>query len=391
MENLRIAMFTDSYLPARDGVVNSILLTKSQLERLGHEVIVFAPEPWDGNRETGVYYFRAVNYKKYPGYSIPMFPTNKCEILRELDVDVIHTHGLLFMGVRSMFAARTLGKPVVVSFHTMVTDAAKYYARIPIPDWMTTRLFWIYLRELLERADAVVAPTLAIKNELLTYAPDMNRIDVIPTGVDCARFCPEIDGSAIRHRYGLDGEKVLLHVGRIAWEKNLDLVIDGFVSLAKEDPRVRLLIVGEGPAKKHYQQLVADKGITDKTTFTGFIPDEELPQVYAACDAFTIASKFETQGLVALEAMATGKPVAGINFRAIAEIIRPGVNGFLFEDDPASCAHAMKDALNNPNGIRTNAREFAKGYSVEESVVKLVDLYKFAIEHKKATLNGRIF
>jgi len=384
-------MFTDSYLPARDGVVNSIILTKNQLERLGHEVIIFAPEPWDGNRETGVYYFRAVNYKKYPGYSIPMFPTNKCEILRELDIDVIHTHGLLFMGVRSMFAARTLGKPVVVSFHTMVTDAAKYYARLPIPDWMTTRLFWIYLRELLERADAVVAPTAAIRNELLSYAPDMNRVDVIPTGVDCTRFCPENDGSIIRHRYGLDGEKVLLHVGRIAWEKNLDLVIDGFSRLVKEDPKARLLIVGEGPAKKHYQQLVEQKGVAGRVIFTGFIPDDELPLVYAACDAFTIASKFETQGLVALEAMATGKPVAGINYRAIAEIIRSGQNGYLFEEDPASCAAAMRSALDNADIIRPGAREFAKSYSVEKSAAQMVDLYRFAIEHKKANLNGKIF
>jgi 1,2-diacylglycerol 3-alpha-glucosyltransferase len=390
MEKLRIAMFTDSYLPARDGVVNSILLTKRQLELLGHEVIVFAPEPWDGNRETGVYYFRAVNFKKYPGYSIPMFPTNKCEILRELDVDVIHTHGLLFMGVRSMFAARTLGKPVVVSFHTMVTDAAKYYARIPIPDWMTTRLFWIYLRDLLERADAVVAPTLAIKNELLTYAPDMNRIDVIPTGVDCARFCPENDGSAIRHRYGLDGEKVLLHVGRIAWEKNLDLVIDGFGSLVKDDPMVRLLIVGDGPAKAHYMELVRKKGLESKVTFTGFVSDDDLPFVYAACDASVIASKFETQGLVGLEANATGKPVAGINYRAVKEMIHNGENGYLFEDDPLSCAKAMRLALDNSEEIRMKARRYALGYSAEFSVQKLVDLYGDAIEGKRRSRNGKL-
>jgi 1,2-diacylglycerol 3-alpha-glucosyltransferase len=384
-------MFTDSYLPARDGVVSSILLTKKQLEQYGHEVIIFAPEPWDGSREHGVYYFRAVNYRKYPGYSISLFPTNKCEILRDLDVDVIHTHGLLFMGVRSMFAARTLGKPVVVSFHTMITDAAKYYARLPIPDWMTNRLFWIYLRELLERADGVVAPTEAIKNELLKYAPDMNRIDVVPTGVDCERFHPGNDGSIIRHRYGLDGERVLLHVGRVAWEKNLDLVIDGFAKLIRDEPRARLLIVGEGPAKKHYLQMVQDKGISDRVVFTGFIPDAELPQVYAACDAFTIASKFETQGLVALEAMASGKPVAGINYRAVAELIKPSVNGYLFEEDPASCAKAMKDALDHCSSIKQKARSYALKYSVEESVLKLVESYKFAIEHKKANLNGKIF
>lgn len=389
---MRIAMFTDTYLPAKDGVVTSITLTKESLEKRGHEVIIFAPEPWDGQgREEGVYYFRATSFRRYPGYTVPMFPTNKCEILRHLDVDLIHTHGLLFMGVRSMFAARTLVKPVVVSFHTMVTDAAKYYARLPIPDWMTNRLFWIYLRELLERANAVVAPTEAIRQELLKYAPDMNRIEVIPTGVDCQRFSPSNDGSAVRQRYGLDGEKVLMHVGRVAWEKNLDLLMDGFSCLAKEDPRARLLIVGEGPAKKHYIQVAKEKGIADRTIFTGFVPDEELPQFYAACDAFTIASKFETQGLAALEAMATGKPVAGINFRAVAELVKPHDNGFLFEENAQSCCAAMRDAVEASPEVHRRARETAIRYSVQESTTKLISLYEFAIEHKRKTGNGRIF
>ena len=381
--DLRIAMFTDSYLPSKDGVVTSILLTKQELEKLGHEVFIFAPEPWDyRDRESGVYYFKSRGFKSYPGYMIPMFPTNKCEILRELNVDLIHTHGLLFMGLRSMFAGRTLSKPVVVTFHTMVTDAAKYYARIPIPDWMTNRLFWIYLRELLERADAVVAPTDAIRTELLNYAPDMKRIEVIPTGVDTARFSPANDGSEVRNKYGLDGEKVLLHLGRIAWEKNLDLVLNGFRKLSAEDRDIRLMIVGEGPAKKHYQKMASELGIEEKTIFTGFVPDADLPQYYAACDAFTIASKFETQGLAALEAMASGKPVAGIDYRAVAELVTPGQDGFLFDDSPDSCADAMSAALSSGEDVRKNARRKAEAFGMEKSAVKLVDLYKYAVEHK---------
>lgn len=388
---MRVAMFTDSFLPARDGVVNSILTTKAQLEKLGHEVFIFAPEPCNGHREEGVYYFRSVTYKRYPGYSFAPFPTNKCEVLKDLDVDVIHTHGLLFMGVRSMFAARTLKLPVVVSFHTMVTDAAKYYAPFPIPDWIMNRLFWIYLKQLLERADSVVAPTAAIKTELLAYAPAMHRVDVIPTGVNCDRFSPEVDGSAIRKKYGLNGERVLLHVGRIAMEKNLDLVIEGFSELVKKEPMARLLIVGEGPAKRHYQECVKEKGLDGKIIFTGFIPDDELPQVYAACNASVIASKFETQGLVGLEAMASGRPVAGINYRAVKELIHEGENGFVFEDDPSSCAAAMRAALDHSEVMGESTRRYALGYSAELSVEKLVELYKYAIERKKMVLNGKVF
>jgi len=214
---------------------------------------------------------------------------------------------------------------------------------------------------------------------------------VIPTGIDCDRFRPENDGSGIRHRYGLDRERVLLHVGRIAMEKNLDLVIDGFSQLVKKDPQVRLLIVGDGPAKKHYQAIVKEKGLDDRVIFTGFIPDEELPQVYAACDASVIASKFETQGLVGLEAMASGKPVVGINYRAVKELIRNGENGFLFEDDPDSCAEAMRAALDHSEELRSGARRYAMGYSVELSVEKLVELYKYSIERKKMVLDGKVF
>jgi 1,2-diacylglycerol 3-alpha-glucosyltransferase len=387
---MHIAMFTDSYLPARDGVVSSILLTKAGLERQGHKVTVFAPEPENGHREDGVQYFRSISYKRYPGYTISPFPTNKCEILRDLEVDVIHTHGVLFMAVRSMFAARTLEIPIVVSFHTMVTDAAKYYAPVPIPDWVTNRLFWIYLRQLLERADSVVAPSAAIRTELLTYAPAMHRIEVIPTGVDCQRFNPEVDGSLIRARYGLEGKKVLLHIGRIAWEKNLDLVIDGFEELSREDPLVRLLIVGNGPAKDHYMDLVTSKGLDDRVTFTGFIADDELPQIYAACDASVIASKFETQGLVGLEAMASGRPVAGINYRAVREMIRDGENGHVFEEDPSSCARAMRLTLENSASLGPKARRFAMGYSVELSVKKLEELYEYSIESKRSTTGGKL-
>ena len=382
-------MFTDSYLPTKDGVVTSILLTKGQLEKMGHEITVFAPEPYNGQgREEGVQYFRAVSYRDYPGYSIPMFPSNKCEILRDLDIDIIHTHGVFFMGVRSMFAARTLHMPVVVSFHTMVTDAVKYYARLPVPDWVITHLLWVYLRQLLERADAVVAPSTSIRDELLEKAPDIRRIDVIPTGVDCSRFCPTNSGAKVRAKYGLNGERIVLHVGRIAREKNLELVMNGFAKLSAEEKDVRLMIVGDGPAKEHYMGLAKDIGIADRTIFTGFVPDEDLPSYYAACDTFVIASKFETQGLVALEAMASGKPVAGIDYRAISEIIDNDKNGFLFDESATDCADAISCALASPIEIRNAARSKAETYSVSESVEKLVELYDFAMSEKNGRVNG---
>ncbi len=384
---MRIAMFTDSYLPSRDGVVTSILLSRKSLEDLGHEVIIFAPEPKDPKqREDGVYYFKSKSFNSYQGYSIPMFPTDKCHILKKLDVDIIHAQGLLFMGLRSMFAGRTLKLPVVISFHTMVTDAAKFYNFTPLPDWVVTRLMWTYLKDLLKRADSVIVPTNAIKIELQQSAKHMRHIEVIPTGVDTAMFNPSNNGSDMRAKYGLNGGKVILTVGRIAWEKNLDLILEGFKILHDRDQETKLIIAGEGPAKAHAKQKVIDLGIQDSTFFPGFVPDEDLPGLYAASDAFTIASKFETQGLVVLEAMATGKPCSGINYRAIAEIITNDVNGYTFSDTPESWALATQKALASDQNVSARARARAEEYSLKESAKKMVELYEYAIAAKKKRL-----
>ena len=376
-------MFTDTYLPSRDGVVTSILLTKRELERLGHQVFVFAPEPGKGEvREPGVFYFRSISFKRYAGYRIPIFPTNKCEILKGLEVDVIHTHGLLFMALRSMFAGRTLKKPVVVTFHTMVTDAAKFYNFTPFPDQMVQRLMWIYLKRVLQRSEVVIAPTEAIKKELITSAPRMRRIEVIPTGVDSTRFHPGLDGTSVRKKYDLLDKKIVLHVGRIAWEKNLDLVLKGFEMLAKRNRDVRLMIVGTGPAKEHYEAMTEELGMKDLVTFTGFLPDDQLPEYYAACDVLTLASKFETQGLVGLEAMAIGKPVVGINFRAVAELIDDGINGYRFEENPESWMKATEKALATAKEMGPKAIEHASRFSLADETDRLVELYGFAISAK---------
>jgi len=232
----------------------------------------------------------------------------------------------------------------------------------------------------------VIVPTNAIKMELQRSAKRMRHVEVIPTGVDNKMFNPRNDGSAIRTKYGLDGGKVVLTVGRIAWEKNLDLILDGFRILHGQHPETKLVVAGEGPAKAHFERKANELGLRDSTFFPGFVPDQDLPGLYAASDAFIIASKFETQGLVVLEAMATGIPVSGINYRAVAEIIENNVNGFTFSESPVSWAKATEMALGAGPEIRIRARERAEEYSIQESALRLVDLYNYAIKAKKERL-----
>jgi 1,2-diacylglycerol 3-alpha-glucosyltransferase len=377
-------MFTDTYLPTRDGVVTSILNTKKELEAQGHDVFIFAPDPYDHSRkDPEVYYFRSKAFTTYEGYTVAMFPTEKCKILRELNIDVIHTHGLFFQGLRSMLAGKELKLPVVLTWHTMVTDAVKYYNFTIFPEWFVDKMMWIYLRTLLTRAECVVVPTHAIETELRGYAPRMRKVEVVPTGIDTEKFNGHYDGNGIRRRLGVkDDEKMVLTVGRVAWEKNIDLVLKGFALLHKDDPKTKLVIAGNGPAMKHCVELACELGISDSTTFPGFVSDDDLPKYYAACDTFTIASKFETQGLVLLEAMATAKPITGIDYRAVGELIVDGWNGFKFKEEPADWARATRAALDSPEAIRCNARATAERFSIKAAARDLVRIYEGSIESK---------
>ncbi len=370
-------MMTDSWFPTRDGVVTSITIIKESLEALGHEVFIVAPEPEKEFRQEGVYYFPAVRFRSYEGYYVPILPSNKMEVLREIDPDVIHIHGVATMALRGLVCGHELGIPTVMTFHTMVDDAAKYYSPIKIPPETMEKLIWIYLRQILKRMDVVVTPTACIGEELKSRGAVCRNLVTIPTGTNTAEFHPGIASDDIRRRHGLEGKRVAIHVGRISYEKELDMVVR-----AMQRIDATLLVAGKGPAKADVEKLVEDLGLQDKVVFAGFVPDSELPAYYNAADIAVSASKFETQGLSILEAMVSGKPVACRNGRAFAEIVHDGVNGYLF-DDVDGCVEAMERAFDAPPEVREASLKTALDNSRDRSARLYVGAYELAIETRK--------
>ncbi len=375
---MRIAMMTDSWFPTRDGVVTSICIIKESLEALGHQVFIVAPEPEEEFRQDGVYYFPAVRFKSYEGYYVPIYPSNKMEILREIAPDVIHIHGVATMALRGLICGHTLGIPTVMTFHTMVDDAAKYYSPVKLPPETMDRLIWIYLRQILKRMDVVVTPTACIGEELKAHGANCRNLLAIPTGAKTDVFRPGIPCDQIRERYGLAGKRVVIHVGRISYEKEIDMVVR-----AMRDVDAVLLVVGKGPAAEDIRKLVGELGMEEKVIFTGFVPDEDLPAFYNAADIAVSASKFETQGLSILEAMASGRTVACRNGRAFTEIVRDGENGYLF-DDEKGCTEAILKALDAPPEVREASYRTAIENSRERSIERYIRAYELAIETKKA-------
>jgi 1,2-diacylglycerol 3-alpha-glucosyltransferase len=376
---MRIALFTDTYLPTVDGVVTSVLSTRRQLEAHGHEVVVFAPEDprRRGAHETGTVYVRAKEFRHYPGYRLAMFPGHEVDLIKDLGIDLVHIHGVGFVGIKGLWASWQAKIPRVSTFHTMIHDTLAFYSPFGLNLHLLERGLRFYLKIFLRKTQGIVVPSRAILEEIRDLSPTARIADVIPTGVDPDRFRPDISGQGIRTKWGLNGHDVVLHVGRVAPEKNLTTLIHAFPRILQSNPDTKLMIVGTGPYMEKYYDLVARLRLSGDVIFTGFVPDADLPRYYAAADAFAIASKFETQGLVVLEALASGRPVAGANYRAIPEFVRDGVNGALFDpSDVRSCAAAIVRCLRDRDRMSEVARESALPFSIERCTRRLEQVYE---------------
>jgi 1,2-diacylglycerol 3-alpha-glucosyltransferase len=375
---MRIAMFTDSWLPTMDGCVASAMKFRDGLESRGHKVFIFAPEDNSGviKEDDKTFLFKAREFKQYPEYRMALsLSRRKDDLLRQHDIEMIHTHGVAFMGFKAMMSSRMLKIPILLHFHTWVTEVSQYYP-FNLDDQFVEQLFWLYLKPLCQHSDGVVAPSHNAIEELKKIVPGMAYTDWVFPGIDSDRFNMNVKGDSVRAKYGLENNEVILHVGRLSVEKNLELVLDGMRILKKTRPSAKLLVVGDGPARDIYKNQVREKNIEDSVIFTGFVPSEELPMYYAASDSFVLASKFETLGIVMTEALASGKPVAGVNFRVIPDVIQHGHNCYIFEPTPQDCAEKMLACLDAPDEMRQNAIASVSMFDTDKCMEKMELIYK---------------
>jgi len=376
---MRIAFYTDTYLPNRDGVVTAITSFRRELEANGHDVFIFASGSSKAKKENddpNVFIYLAAPFKPYPQYGIALFRFLSASKVRQLGVDVVHSHGMATMGLAAERAARSLKVPYVVTLHTLIPRATHYVAGGVKPiKTAAERIAWAYLRWYYNRCDVPTAPSGVIKELMEEHG--IRGVRVVPNGIDVEKLNPRVADGPIRDWWNLRGKKVVLHLGRLALEKNLEVVINSALFVLEEEPEARFLVVGTGPAAVYYKNLARKKGVDKYFVFTGFVEDRWIPNYYACADAVVVPSKFETQGLVTLEAMACGKPVAGADYLATKEMVKDGVNGYLFNpDSPEDCAEKILAALNSRRGIRTNARRTAEKYSVKECTKRLLSLYE---------------
>jgi len=371
---MEIAWFTETWLPTRDGVVTSLLLFKKQLEKRGHNIYIFAPGK-ENRRENNIIYYEMKTWKKYADYKF--FPTTNTlftafkrtrKIINEIGANIIHSHSPGFIGINAITASKYA--PLAFTFHTFIDESVYFAFKNENLQEIAKKAIRKWLKFYFSKCSCVIAPSQYVASRLKDLTD--KEIKILPTGIEIERF-RKGNGKRIKEKFG--NKKIILHVGRIVKEKNVHLLIESAPYILKKVDAI-FIIVGKGPAKNELEELVRKKGLENHFIFTGFVKDEELPDYYKAGDVFAFPSTYETQGIVALEAMASGMPVVAAKAKAIPEFVKDGENGYLFKpNDAKELAEKILMAIENKE-LGKKAFEYAKRYSIEKMAEKLIKIYE---------------
>ena len=369
---MRIAMFTEVFLPKVDGITNRLRHTVAELREAGHEVLVFAPQ--DAVEEhAGARVVRIVGppFPPYPGLRIPLPDPRIAWELQRFAPDVVHAVSPACLGIWGSLAARALRIPLVASYHT---DLPRYLPGYGL-GWVEPAI-WPLIRNVHNLAALNLTPSCFTRDELIEHGVE-DRVDLWRGGVDTHLFKPERRSLEMRMRLsdGRPDGPILLYAGRLSPEKNLEVLADVLDAI----PEARLALVGDGPARADLEQLFASR----RATFLGFLHGEELATAFASADLFTMPSRTETLGFVVLEAMASGCPVLAARAGGIPDLVAHDETGFLFDPErPGACVEAARTLLDDASRRRFHAGlalKFARESNWAAETRRLVRSYRKGI------------
>lgn len=380
---MRVLMVSDVYFPRVNGVSTSIETFRQALAAEGVEVRLVVPRYADEPEEEGVVRVSSRAVPRDPEDRLMSWSALRAAVRQEAaDCDLIHIQTPFLAHYAGLSAAKHLGKPVIATYHTLFEEYLHHYAPFLPAEWLRG-LARRLSRSQCNALDGVVVPSTAMRERLGQYGVSA-PMHVMPTGIPLDRFT-QGDSLRFRQRHGLTAEQpCALFVGRVAFEKNIDFLIESFALARREVPNLTLLITGEGPAERALHRQAQDLGLGDTVRFLGYLDRQsDLPDCYAAADCFVFASRTETQGLVLIEAMASGLPVVALAAMGTCDILSPGRGCLAPKDDVVEFAAAMVRVLNDP-GLRSrlsqDARDYAREWADDRLAAKLAGLYHRIVE-----------
>ena len=366
---MKILFISDVYFPRINGVSTSIHTFVGEMQSMGHEVHLIAPDYQTGTEtkpETEHW------IKRIPARSIYFDPEDRLmryglamqrlDELRAENYDLVHIHTPFVAHYLGLKLARLLSVPCVETYHTFFEDYLHHY----LP-WLPKSFARAFARRLSRRqcnaVDGVIAPSKPMLDVLRQYGVTADA-EVIPTGLEPHSF-KRADGAAFRARYGIQLERpVLLYVGRVAYEKNIDFLLRMMQRLKHQRADALLVIAGEGPALESLRKTTLVLQLQDNVMFIGYLDRRtQLNACYRAADVFVFSSKSETQGLVLLEAMAQGVPVVAIAELGTKSILIEGQGALIAEEDEVQFAGRVNSLLSDGSkrkALGDEARNYAK-------------------------------
>ena len=391
---MRIGIFTDGYEPHVSGVTTSINMLKRALENMEHDVYIVTAN-LESNRfiydeekkiiripgiKTGIYNTKLTN----------IYSSKAMKIIKEWDLDIIHSQTEFGVGGFSRIVAKKLNIPVVHTYHTLYEDYVYYVTKGKFKN-ISQKIVEKWSRFFCEtKCDQLIVPTDKIKELFLNKYQFKCDVNVIPTGIDTTKFefndIIENNIKDIRKQYDIkETDFVIGSVGRIAKEKSFDELIKTVKDLKDMDPNIKVMIVGDGPAIDELKELSKSLNLEKYIIFTGKVNYELIPSYYNLFDVMTSFSRSETQGLTVIEGLAASTPVVAVNDKAFREMVQHKYNGYLFDKNEDFIKYVLK-LKNDKKNYRTmslNAKNSIYRYSKEVFAADILKIYYKAIEVKK--------
>ena len=389
---MNIALFSETYPPDINGVATSTQALFNVLNAHGHHAYVVTTQLTDKEKEVtffdNIIRIPGIEFKQLYGYRIAgIYNPQAMKIIKRLKLDVIHVQTEAGIGIFGKTVARALELPIVYTYHTMYEDYTYYVTRGRI-EGFARQVVRNFSRGEAEKATEFITPSEKVKDIIRSYGYE-GYINVVPTGIDFSRF----EASKINHEkliefkknHQLEDKFILLSLGRVAKEKSIDVLLQGYAEYLKtETVPTHFLVVGLGPALEDLKQLAHQLKIADHVSFLGPVSPDDTPFYYHLADLFISASISETQGLTFMEAMAAGKMLLARYDENLADVIKDGKTGFFFRNEK-DFETQLNKVINLDSGVREqmikNAYQLVETYSLPRFYTNIIEVYRRAIRH----------
>ena len=391
---MKILIATDTYYPDVNGAAIFTYRLATILAKRGHNIFVMCPSRSIKNMVSNdkgftEYRIRSIRLPLYPNFRIsPLFISGKIirRAVEEISPDIVHIQNHFLIGKRAASAAKKLGIPVIGTNHFMPENVVHHLPLPKITEKWLYKFAWRQFIRIFEQLDLVTTPTKTAA-ALLKNAGFSKDVMPISSGIDLERFKPTNDGLYLKRIFAVPIDKpVLLYVGRLDKEKRIDIILRALPDILRVTG-VHLVLAGIGKEKQKLEELTERLGIQQAVTFTGFVSNKDLPNIYRIGDLFVTAGIAELQSSATMEAMASGLPVVAVNAKALPELVHDGENGYLFSDGGSQMFAEKVIAILSNQPMREQmsrkSLEIIKDHDLNKIIEKYESVYNEIINRSK--------